>query len=205
MNRVETLKILAVLKAEYPRTYDGKNAKDLEAVVSLWMMAFADDEYQIVSAAVMQYIVTDNKTFREPPGVGMIKAAIQKITNPDQITEQEAWAEVAKVLKDCSNSPASVRYATNNPERKTSAQRHFDELPPLIRQVVGSPNQLAEWALMDSEVLQSVVASNFMRSYRVRAESSREYMALPSAMRDTLDQLTEKMKFTQLDGGSEDG
>ncbi|MEG1491918.1 MAG: replicative helicase loader/inhibitor [Oscillospiraceae bacterium] len=201
MTKTETIKILAVLKAEYPRTYAEKGAAELEAIINLWVTAFADDDYSTVSAAVMAYIVGDNKTFREPPGIGMIKDSIRKITTCGSMSEQEAWTVVARALKNSSSSSSSVRH--NDPERKTSAQRNYDDMPPLIQQVVGSPGQLSEWAQMEVEVVQSVVASNFMRSYRARVESEREYLALPSSLRSVIAQLTDDMKLPQIERGIE--
>jgi len=43
---------------------------------------------------------------------------------------------------------------------------------------VGSPNQLRAWALMDEETVQSVVASNFQRSYKAIAAKQKEQAAL---------------------------
>ena len=40
--------------------------------------------------------------------------------------------------------------------------------------------------MMNAETVQSVVASNFQRSYTVRIKSDREYMALPSDMKQMI-------------------
>ena len=42
---------------------------------------------------------------------------------------------------------------------------------------------LREWSQIDTDRFQTVIASNFMRSYRVRAQQEREYSKLPSSLR----------------------
>ena len=51
---------------------------------------------------------------------------------------------------------------------------------------------------MDEDVVASVVASNFQRSYKVRAAKEREFLALPSAVQQTMAQIASKMQMPQL-------
>ena len=113
-----------------------------------------------------------------------------KLTAPNEMTEQEAWSLVLKALSNGTYG----------------SQKEFDKLPPVLQRLVGSPNQLKEWALMDSDTVNSVVASNFQRSYRARAANEREFLALPSDVRQAMGQLTGGMNILQLgDGGVSDG
>ena len=180
MTREETIKVLAVLKAAYPNFYRGMKADELNGIVNLWASQFESDSYQTVGAAVQAHIATDTKGY--PPHIGAIKEAIRKITQPDEISEMEAWGYVASALRNSGyNSVAE-----------------FDKLPPVVRRIVGSPSQLREWAMMDSDTVQSVVQSNFMRSYRARAQSEREYLALPEKVRDLMGQLAGSMAMPAL-------
>ena len=56
--------------------------------------------------------------------------------------------------------------------------------------------------MMNSETVQSVVASNFQRSYTARIKSDREYMALPSDIKQMISGVAQQLA---LDGGDEDG
>lgn len=180
MTREETIKVLAVLKAAYPAFYRGMKADELNGIVNLWASQFEGDDYKTVGAAVQAHIATDTKGY--PPHIGAIKEAIRKITQPDEMSEMEAWGYVASALRNSGyNSVAE-----------------FDKLPPVVRRIVGSPSQLREWALMDSDTVQSVVQSNFMRSYRVRAQSEREYLALPESVRELMGQLAGSMAMPAL-------
>lgn len=161
MTRNQTLTIMAVLKAAYPNFYRGMSRSDAGAVVDLWEAMFADDPVEIVSAAVKALIAADEKGF--PPHIGAVKEKIRQLTIPEMDTEAESWAMVSRAVS---------RSIYN-------AREEFDKLPELIQRIVGSPNQLREWAMMDSDTVQSVVASNFQRSYRVRMKQKAEFDALP--------------------------
>lgn len=172
MNRQETLAIMSVLKAAYPNFYKDMGRSDAESIVGLWEEMFKDDPAEVVAMAVKSHIANDRKGY--PPHIGAIKDAIVKLhTRSTEMTELEAWGLVRKAI------------GNSNYE----ADKEFNKLPANIRRLVGSPNQLREWAMMDSDVVGSVVASNFQRSYKARVESDREYRALPSDVRETMLQL----------------
>lgn len=188
MNREETLAIMGVLKAAYPNYYKDMKRSEAEGIVELWHTMFSDDPAQIVAAAVKAHIASDVKGF--PPHIGAIKQAIVKLTKPPELemSEMEAWN--------------LVRKATRN--GVYGSQKEFDALPPVVQQVVGSPSQLKEWALMDEDVVASVISSNFQRSYKARAAHAKEMLALPSDVRKTMEMLGGGMGLTALtEGGKE--
>lgn len=184
----ETLAIMGVLKAAYPSYYKGMSRADAEGVVGLWHTMFEDEPAQVVAAAVKAHIATDEKGF--PPHIGAIKSEIVKMTKPPELelSEMEAWALVSRAVSN----------------GIYGAQKEFDALPPVVQQVVGSPNQLKEWAMMDADVVGSVVSSNFQRSYKARAAHAKEIMALPADVRRTMEQIgagMERKAFGRLTEG----
>lgn len=188
MNREETLAIMGVLKAAYPNYYRDMRRADAEGIVELWHTMFEDDPAQIVAAAVKAHIASDVKGF--PPHIGAIKQAIVKLTKPPELelSEMEAWG--------------LVRRAVSN--GIYGAQKEFDALPPVVQQVVGAPSQLKEWAMLDEDVVASVVSSNFQRSYRARAAHAKEFLALPMDVRRTMESLGGGMNILSLKGGVRD-
>lgn len=176
MDRTETLQILSVLKAAYPDFYRNMERRDAEAVVGLWSDMFLDDPVEIVAAAVKALIASDEKQYR-PPHIGAVKAYVRKIAHPEEMTEVEAWGLVRKAT-------ANGYYG---------AKEEFEKLPHILQRLVGSPNQLKEWAMMDSNEFQTVVASNFQRSYRAATESEREYQAIPVDVRSIAEILSGKL------------
>lgn len=164
MTDIEAIKILAVLKAAYPAAYNKQSDEEIDAVINLWAEMF-EEPYEIVGAAVKAFIATDASGF--PPSIGQIKENINKIMRPDQMTEAEA---VNMILQ-------ATRNATYN------SVAEFNKLPPILQKLVGSPMQLREWAVSDSQTINSVVASNLQRSYRVVAERQKNLEALPDSIK----------------------
>lgn len=162
MTRKETLQMLAILKAAYPAFYRGMVKEELEDIVNLWQSMF-DEPSEVVAAAVKTLIATDVKGY--PPHIGAVKEQIRLLMTPDMMTEQEAWTLVADTV---------VRYGGYG------AQEGFDRLPPLLRTLVGSPSQLTKWGQMDESSFNSVVASNFQRSYRAAVEKQIRYEKAPA-------------------------
>ena len=175
MNQTETLKIMAVLRGAYPAFYRDMSRKEAESVVALWTEMFADVDAAIVAAAVKALIVTDDKGF--PPNIGAVMAKVRQITQPAGMTAQEAWNLVAKAIR---NSAYESR-------------EEYDRLPKEIQRLVGSPNQLRDWALMDSDTVHSVVASNFQRSFAVRQKSYNDFNALPRDVQAMIGTVAERM------------
>ena len=180
MTRDETIDLLSVLKAAYPSFYRDMTRKDADHVIDLWFDMFKDEPAGLVALAIKRHIATDTKGF--PPHIGVIKDAIVKIQQPDEMTEIEAWGLVQKALRN----------------GYYGAQEEFDKLPPVVQRLVGSPNQLREWAMMDTTTVSSVVASNFQRSYKARAASEREFLALPAEVKSAMEQIAASMKMPEL-------
>ena len=165
MNREETIKILAVLRGAYPAFYRDITKQEAESTISLWGSMFDEEPYELVGAAVKSFISGDTKGF--PPAIGQIKELIRKITQPEEMTEQEAWVYVSKALRNSTYG----------------SEEEFAKLPPEVQRVVHDPGQLRQWAISPAEDVETVIASNFMRSFRAKQKSSREYMALPTSVK----------------------
>ena len=175
MTREETVKALAVLRGAYPQFYRGISKKEALDTVNLWAEMFKEEPYWLVSAAVKALIAVKEDSY--PPSIGAVKARIRQLTQPQEMTEAEAWAIVLAAIK----------------RSGYESQREYDALSPMLQKLVGSPSQLREWSQMDAETLQSVVASNFQRSYRARAKSRREYDALPGDVKAAIRSAAEKL------------
>ena len=168
MTREETIKILSVLRGAYPAFYRDITKQEAESTIALWESMFDEEPYELVGAAVKAFISGDGKGF--PPAIGQIKERIRQITQPEEMTEQEAWALVSKAI-----------------QRSTyGSVEEFAKLPPEIQAVVHDPGQLRQWAIGPAESLETVVASNFMRSFRAKQKASKEYMALPTSVKQLM-------------------
>ena len=56
--------------------------------------------------------------------------------------------------------------------------------------MVGAPEQLKAWSMVDQDELETVTASNFRKAYRTHVQREQEMERLPSAMREQLRALT---------------
>ncbi len=178
----ETLKILAILKAAYPHSFKDLTKRDAEAMIDLWTTMFAAESYEEVNAAVAALISTRAVGFS--PTIGEVKEKLHSLKTVGELSEQEAWAMVAKA---CCGSPKGYHYL-------------FDKLPVDVQRAVGSPDQLREWGMIDTETLQSVVASNFMRSFRTMRERNKEWSMLPQSVQKMLTGITGEIKM--IEGGA---
>lgn len=159
MNDAETKKILASLTVAYPTLADDKALPR----VNLWTAMFADEPYELVNAAVRTYIASDIKGF--PPAIGKIKQLCINLSEADDISEAEA---VALILK-----------ATRN--GIYGSEEEFAKLPPVCQRIVVSPDRLKDWALLDSDEVNTVIASNLRRAYVSEKTRELEIKALPVA------------------------
>ena len=172
--------IMDILTTAYPRFYSGPDAPDMMKTLTLWAEMFARDDVALVAAAVKAFVESDSRGF--PPHVGAIKEKLRLITGGGEMTEAEAWGIVAKALRNSTYG----------------AREEFERLPATIKRLVGSPQQLREWASMDSETVHSVVASNFQRSYKAIAQREKEIAKLPPDVRALVGKLTDSKKMDAL-------
>jgi len=159
MNMAETAKIIATIQEIYPHFMDGRTP---EKTVTIWQMVFDSEPYKIVSGALVAFVSDDNKGF--PPVPGQIKEKIAQMDADNEIDEARAWALVYAAM--C----------------KGATEKEFNGLPCDVQRIVGSQRILFDWSMMDLETVNSVVASNFMRSYRARAAHTREVKKLPESV-----------------------
>lgn len=179
MTRKDAAQIISIFQANYPDSFRDKTDEMLIATINLWATMFADDDARTVTAAVMAHIASDSGRFMPP--VGVIKNMLHRVENPNAMTEAEAWAKIRKAV------------ANSNYE----AKEEFEKLPPVLQRLVGSPNHLRDWAGMDSDTFNSVVASNVQRVFRTVQEREREVAALPSSVRAVIGEVANRLELEE--------
>jgi hypothetical protein len=180
MTREETRAILSVLKAAYPHFYKDQTKDELTKVLDLWSTMFEAEPAKLVTESVKALLTT----CKFPPTIADVKEKLLMLTRPPDLTEQESWNLVYNAIK-------SANY---------HAQENFDNLPPILQRLVGSPNQLREWAQMEPKPLE-VASSNFMRSYTARVKQEKEFQVLPQSNKQIIQSLSDNFKMSVLDAG----
>lgn len=175
MTKKETAQILEILKKAYPNFYKGFSKEDAKDAIELWAMMFEDEDVFTVANAVKAHIAMDEKGF--PPVIGQIKSKIQALSRKSIMTEFEAWEKVKN----------AVRNSLYN------SGEEYNKLPENIQKLIGSPLTLREWAMLDVLELDTVVQSNFMRSYRAGVEYEKEYLAMPKSVREFIEEISESI------------
>lgn len=155
MTREETQKLLFMLDSTYP-SYKVENKS---VAVDIWHMTLEEYSFKDITIALKVYLKTDTSGFAPSPG-----KLIQCIPKKDNIpSELDAWAQTRLAIRDSSYH----------------AEERFAELPEICQRIVESPDNLRRWAQMDSDALESVVMSQFLRSHRLVKERMRQEQSAP--------------------------
>ena len=167
MTNDDTAKILTLIQAEYPHSFNSLTDEQMALKLELWQREFRNDPLELVYTAVRMLFESG---MQFAPNIGDVRKKMQMITARPEMTEQEAWALVSKATRNSAYH----------------SEQEFKKLPPEVQQAVGTPEQLKAWAIIDADTVESVVASNFMRSFKAISDRRKELSLYPQALRDTI-------------------
>lgn len=156
MTKEETKKILRIMH----NCFQNFRPSNIVETTEVWEMMLADYTYQQISVALKSYILSDTSGFA--PTIGKLVDIVHSVSKPQELNEMEAWALVSKAIRN-----SGYRYA-----------EEFLKLPTIIQRAIGTPEQLHIWAT-DEDYNETVVMSNFQRSYRLVLNQKDETMKLP--------------------------
>ena len=158
MNRDETKRIIYIIKTSYPNF----NPEDITGAVDIWQMMLDEYSYDQVALALKTYIKTNTSGFA--PSISQIVDNIHKMSEiGSEKSEMEAWEYVRKAVKNSGYNSA----------------QEFEKLPEDIKKVVKSPDALRTWSQTDIQEFETVIQSNFMRSYRAQQIKAKEIKRMP--------------------------
>ena len=141
--------------------YPNYQVENKEFTINAWYSIIGDCDYKPMEKALRAYITTDTSGFA--PSIGQLINKLHEVQSPQELNEMEAWLLVSKALRNGTYG----------------AIEEFNKLPPLVQKAVGSPDNLRNWAQTDSESIENVVQSNFMRTYRTVVNRAKEYRKMP--------------------------
>lgn len=166
MSRDEVKQLLMRVQASYP---NWKPQPNIQMVIDVWNEYLEEYDYKVILAALNTYITTDTSGFA--PSVGQVIQKLKAYQDRDELSEMQVWSLIKKAV---SNSGYH-------------AMQEYETLPPILQKVVGSPQNLKEWAMMDINSFESVVHSNVLRTYRTVRQQEIEYEKIPEKYRLMLD------------------
>ena len=177
MTREETVKIIRIMVDSYPN-YKPNNISE---TVEVWNMMLSDYDYNLVAMALKAYILSDTSGFA--PSIGQLVAKMQTITKPQELSEMEAWSLVSKAIRNSGYNSVE----------------EFANLPPLVQKAVGTPDNLRNWAVSDYQTIESVIQSNFLRTYRTVVRRENEINCMPNEVKALIDKTNINSKSAQIE------
>ena len=171
MTKDETKKLLMMIEAAYPQSKFENPAETIAA----WHFLLEEYSANVVMAAFQIYVKTNNTGFA--PSVSQIIGCMHKPSEVEQLSEGEAWNMVKRAIQDS---------AYHSEER-------FNELPPIIQRCVGSANMLFQWGQTDSDTVNTVIMSNFQRTYRAVLSKQDFNNKVPEQISDVVKGLADKL------------
>ena len=165
MTREETVEIIHIICDCYPNF----KPEDLSRTIDAWQVMLEEYSCEQVAVALKAYITSNTSGFA--PSVGEIVAKIQLVSQPQELDGMAAWGLVSKALRNGTYG----------------AVEEFNKLPPLVRQAVGMPDNLKNWATSDYQTIETVIQSNFLRTYEVIVKRANEINRMPDNIKSLIE------------------
>ena len=150
-------------------SYPNYKPNDISETVDVWHMMLSDYEYNLVAMSLKAYILSDTSGFA--PSIGQLVAKIQTISQPQELDGMAAWGLVSKALRNGTYG----------------AVEEFNKLPPLVKQAVGMPDNLKNWATSDYQTIETVIQSNFLRTYETVVKRANEINRMPDNIKTLIE------------------
>ena len=141
---------------------------DKEITLNAWHIMLAEYPEELVLQALRACITTNTSGFA--PDVGQIMSKIQTISQPQELDGMAAWGLVSKALRNGTYG----------------AVEEFNKLPPLVKQAVGMPDNLKNWATSDYQTIETVIQSNFLRTYETVVKRANEINRMPDNIKSLI-------------------
>ena len=93
------------------------------------------------------------------------------------LSEDEAWVLVSKA---CSNGNYGYH-------------EEFQKLPDIVRKAVGNEMNIHKWAAVPQDEFQTVIGSNFKRSYRSAVNTAKEQSKWPNELKQLVNAASRKL------------
>ena len=160
MNKEEFVKTLTGVGKLYDRQLD-------QETLTMWLSFFKENTIEEFKSAVNQHIRTSSKF----PTVSDIKSKIYTLSNKEE-SNSDLWEKLLIAIRN----------------GIYGADDEFKKLPKPIQRFVGSPKQLTEISLMDSETIHSVVKGQFLKQIEYIKQSIKEQELMSPQTKALLEQ-----------------
>ena len=167
MTRDEVKKVLIVIESTFA-TFKVENKTQ---TIDVWYSFLKEIPYEVIDYALKAYIATSGSAFA--PSIPQLIAMARKPQELTKVDEVSAWRLVRNAIR------RSLYYF----------DEEYAKLPEEVQKVVGEPSQLRDWAMLESETIDSVIQSNFTKRYQAMQKRQTEIEALPESVRGLIGQI----------------
>jgi len=176
MTKQETIKLIMIIKASFPFWGSKLSPDELKVTVDIWTEMLGEYDFKVVMSA-MKILIATKKDF--PPSIAEVIEKVQFLSSGGDtgLSEVEAWSMVRRAI-------GNGMYG---------ATEEFEKLPKEIQIAIREPATIKNWSQLEPDELDTVVASNFMRSFKEVKKRETEYKALPRDIKTMIEASTHKM------------
>lgn len=147
MNVAEANKLLLLIDSAYPKYLDKVTPAKMKGMANMWALVLENFSLQEAERGLESYVATDTTGFAPSPG--QIIAKIRAFNQEASMSAEEAWRVVEM----------AVQHALRD------AQETYNAFPDAIKMAIGSPGALRDMAMLDTQQLETVEHSQFIRAY----------------------------------------
>ena len=177
MTREQTVGLIRSIVNLYPNW----KPEDLTETVNAWHWALDEYPADAVKGALQIYLKTNNTGFA--PSVSQLIGCMYAPKENKELSEGEAWALVKKAIQD-GNYHSTER---------------FDELPEIVQKAVGGPQMIRQWAMTDTDEVNTVIMSNFQRTYRAVLSKQGFTEKVPLEVSNLVTEIADKVSGNRLE------
>ena len=171
MSKEECKKILMTIQALYPNY----TIEDKESTLRAWLVILQDYDYTAIETGLKIYVTTSGSAFA--PSVGELITYSMKPLEMQQVDAVDAWTQLRKAIS------RGLYYS----------REEYEKLPEMVKEVVGSPAQIRSWAELETKEIDTVVWSNFKKSYEAKCQRKKDFALLPKEVRAVIQETEIKM------------
>jgi hypothetical protein len=150
----------------------------------VWYSLLKDLDYKTVNVAIQRHMTTS----RYPPTIADIREQCSNIVDEQEPDVLEAWSLVSKAKRN----------------GIYGAKEEFEKLPEAVKKAVGSSDNLRNWAMMDTQTVESVVQSNFIKAYERVLKRRKELRKMPDGIRTITENVISALEKNEEENTIED-
>ena len=167
MTEEEVGRIVLATRSAYPSHFKQFGSEDIRGMLLAWSLVLSEYDFHLASRGLQLFLANDRQGF--PPSPGQVVDCIVKIKHPvqNELTGTEAWALVRKAIRNS----------------YYNAETEFEKLPSACQRAIGSAASVTATRQIDTEKVETVEKSHFIKAYETVTKREREDMRMPEAVK----------------------